>query len=154
MRLSLITSITSACTTAVLTAVFTLPLLAQSTPSVTQLIVPGKGKSKIEVRCKNTKDLAQCVDGMQGLSAKDKSLLKGMAPQMQKQLDEALDKAQSKAQDRSNTCFALRVYQFPKGFPEKNSKVRAKVSDCTNAATVKEKTLELRAKSLKATPQH
>jgi hypothetical protein len=136
--------------TAALSVVCTLPLLAQSTSSVTQLIIPGKGKNRIEVRCKNTKDLAQCVDGVQGLSAKDKSLLKGMAPRLQKQLDEAL----SRAQDRSNTCFALRVYQYPKGFPEENGKAQAKVSECTSAAHVKEKTMDLHAKTLKATPQH
>lgn len=144
MRLSLITS---ACTIAVLSVVCTLPLSAQSTSLVTQLIIPGKGKNKIEVRCKDGQDLSQCVDGVQGLSSKEKSQLKLDLPKLQAGLQEALAKAQAD----NNECFALRVYAYPKGFPEKDGKAQAKVSECTSAANVKEKTLELHAK---ATPQH
>lgn len=150
MRLSLITS---ACTTAVLTAVFTLPLPAQSTSSVTQLIIPGKGNSRIEVRCKDGQDVSQCIDGVQGLSAKEKSHLKLELPKLKAGLKDELAKAMAKAQAEKNACFALRVYQYPNGFPEKDAKARAKVSECTSAANVKEKTLELHAKARKVLPQ-
>lgn len=142
--------LTSACTSAVLSTILTLPLLAQPAPKNVTIQLAGIGTNSLQLHCQDAKDLSQCVDGVQGLSAKDKSLLKGMAPELQKQLDEAL----SRAQDRSNTCFAMRVYEFPKGFPEKDGKAQAKVSDCTSASLVKEKTLELHAKTLKATPQH
>lgn len=132
MRLSLWTS---ACTSAVLTTALTLPLLAQSAPQQLTLTVAGTGKNRIELRCKDAKDLTQCVDGVQGLSSKQKSQLKAMAPQLEKQLKQEL----SQAKDGSGSCFALRVFAFPKGFPEKNGKVQAKVSDCTSAALVKEK---------------
>lgn len=135
MRFSLLAS---ACTSAVMTAVFTLPLLAQPAPQKTQLTVMGVGKSRIELHCKDTQDLKQCVDGVQGLSQKEKKRLKALAPQLQKQLNEAL----SKAKDRSGTCFALRVYEFPKGFPENGANAQPKVSDCTSAALVKEKPVE------------
>lgn len=151
MRLSLLAS---ACTGAVMTAVFTLPLLAQSTSSVTQLIIPGKDNSKIVVRCKDGKDLSQCVDGIQGLSSKEKSQLKLELPKLRAELKGEVAKAMSKAQADKSACFALRVYEYPKGFPEKDAKAQAKVSDCTSAALAKEKTLELQSNSRKAEQQH
>ncbi|MGC8550270.1 MAG: hypothetical protein ACP5M4_11275 [Acidobacteriaceae bacterium] len=129
-------------------------MLAQSTSSVTQLIVPGKGNNKIVVRCKDGQELSQCIDGVQGLSAKEKGQLKLELPKLQTGLKDELAKAMAKAQADKNACFALRVYAYPKGFPEKNGKAQAKVSECTSAANVKEKTLEMHAKTLKATPQH
>jgi hypothetical protein len=129
-------------------------LSAQSTSLVTQLIIPGKGKNKIEVRCKDGQDLSQCVDGIQGLSSKEKSQLKLELPKLQAGLKGELAEAMAKAQADKNACFALRVYAYPKGFPEKNGKAQAKVSECTSAANVKEKTLELHAKTLKTTQQH
>lgn len=146
MRISLLAS---ARTSAVLSVVLALPLLAQSVPLVTRLIVVGKGTNRIEVRCKDAKDLKQCVDEMQGRSPKEMERLKGLAPKLQQQLKEEL----SKTQDRSGRCFALRVYEYPKGFPEKNGNAGAKVSDCTSAALVKEKTPGLHAKAGRSAPQ-
>ena len=132
MRLSLVTS---ACTTAVLSTVLTLPLLAQSAPQITRMTVVGKGKHAIHMQCKDGEALGQCIDGAQGLSSKEKSHLKAMAPKLQAELAKALAKSRAD----SNACFALRVFTFPKGFPEKDGKVQAKVTECTSAALVKEK---------------
>ena len=136
MRFSLLAS---ACTTAVLSTLLTLPLLAQPAPKQVKVIVAGNGKHSVrQLHCKDVKDLSQCIDSMHGLSPKELKRLKKMAPELQKKLDEAL----SKSKDRSGTCFALKVYEFPKGYPEKHGMARAKVSDCTSAALVKEKPLE------------
>jgi hypothetical protein len=135
MRFSLLAS---ACTTAVLSTLLTLPLLAQPAPKQVKLVIAGNGKHSVPLHCKDVKDLSQCIDIMHGLSPKELKRLKKMAPELQKKLDEAL----SKTKDRSGRCFALKVYEFPKGYPEKNTKARAKVSDCTSASLVKEKPLE------------
>lgn len=135
MRFSLLAS---ACTTAVLSTILTLPVLAQPSPKQVKLVIAGNGKHSVQMHCKDVKDLSQCIDSVHGLSPKEMKQLKKMAPKLQKQLDEAL----SKRKDRTGTCFALKVYEFPKGYPEKHGKARAKVSDCTSASLVKEKPAE------------
>ncbi len=135
MRLSLFIS---ACTSAVLTSVFAVPLLAQPAPKTSALTVPkagsftvvGQGGNRIGVQCKDTKDLGRCMDGVQGLSAQEKRQLKVLVPKLQTAIGESL----AGAQDRSGECFTIRVYQYPKGFPEKNAKALPKVSDCTPSA--------------------
>ena len=134
MRLS---PLGSACTTAVLSTILTLPLLAQPAPKNVTIQLAGIGTSSLRLHCKDVKDLSQCVDGAQGLSPQEMKRLKAMTPKLQKQLDEEL----SKAQDRSGTCFTMRVFEFPKGFPDKNAKAQPKVSECTPASRFHERGL-------------
>lgn len=40
----------------------------------------------------------------------------------------------AKIASEQGRCLTLRVYRFPKGFPEGNAKARPQVSDCTNVS--------------------
>lgn len=130
MRLSLLGS---ACTSAVLFTILTLPLQAQAAPQKFNIMIVGTGANAIHLHCRDASLLSNCIDGLNGLSRKNAARLKILSPKLRQELAQSL----SSVQDHSSECLAMRVYQYPRGYPEKNAGAQPKVSDCTSAARVK-----------------
>ncbi len=134
MRLSLYRS---ACTSAVALTLVALPCLAQSAESFT-IQMPAQ---HTQVTCGDVSHLKACIDAQDQLSAKEKAKLNAMMPSLKQELADSLKQYEASA----HPCLMLKVYQYPKGYPEAGAGAAAEptISVCESAAAVREKTLEM-----------
>ena len=122
----------SACTSAVALTLIAAPCLAQSAADSFTLAVPAQ---HLSVTCKDPQHMKACMDAQSQLNAKEKAKLTAMLPSMQQELADSLAKAEASA----HPCFKLKVYQYSKGYPEKDESAKPKISACTPGALIEQK---------------
>lgn len=128
----------SACTSAVALTLMALPCLALPTNSFT-IQMPAQHTS---VTCKDPQHMKACIDAQSQLSAKEKAKLNAMLPSLKPQLAQALEKEEAS----SHPCLMLKMYRYPKGYPEKDGNAKPKITVC-EPAVAHEKTLQMPGKS-------
>ena len=129
----------SACTSAVASVLIALPCMAQSAPKAPAI---NTTTSTFTVSCKDASHLVGCIDTQKSLSKQDQEKLKAMMPSLQTMARQGINAHHN----ASGKCLALKVYKFPRNYPETNAGAAPSITTCESASLFNEKTTVLQIK--------